>query len=401
MKKYIILTNSITNMGGGQMFAANKSIYLREHGWDVAIYFSNPKGDIFIPELKKYANNCISEFNYPIYYYSKKKRLKILTSITQGISLGDEVVIESHTYIFRYWGELLAKIVGGKHIIDDVEEVIPEPNIRELKYLEWKLKRMEVLNVDSEKSLMRYFGDKYNPKYLHFTHDYMVLAYCSNVTTSVDADLSKIPVADYTILSVGRLDKPYILPSVEEVIKFANKYKNYKINMLFVGGSTKGTADKLINDMCKDIPNIHIHHFGYLFPVPENIIDSSDVAFACSNSVLVSANRGIPTISIDVHDLQPIGIYGRTTNNHLLRSSEPVISISELLYQTLIKKIFNKEKKVIDDESELFNKVFGKQVEFISLSPKDGVSYNVESIFPCYMSIIGRVKRIALTMLKK
>ena len=44
MKKYIILTNSITNMGGGQMFAANKSLYLRERGWDVSIFFSNPKG---------------------------------------------------------------------------------------------------------------------------------------------------------------------------------------------------------------------------------------------------------------------------------------------------------------------------------------------------------------------
>ena len=395
MKKYIILTNSITNMGGGQMFAANKSIYLRDHGWNVSIFFSNPQGNIFIPELQRYKENCVSELNYPFYFFSKKKRTKVLSKIIKEISKDDEVVIETHTYVSRYWGELIAKAVGGKHIIDDLGEILPELNKNELDYLEWKLKRKEILNVDSEKSLQRYLNSKYTPDYLRYIHNYMVMAYCSNVTTSVKADLSQIPVSDFTILSVGRLDKPYILPSVQEVIKFAKYYTNYRFNLLFVGGSTKGDADKKILELCKNIPNLHVHNFGYIFPVPENIIDSADAAFASSNSVLVSANRGVPTISIDVHDMQPIGIYGKTTNSHLLRNSEPIVPIYELLKQILVDKIYLKENKCNDGEKDTFNKVFGKQTEFLTLSPYDGLTYDIDSLFPWYSSVFSRIKLLA------
>lgn len=382
------------------MFVANKSLYLREHGWNVSIFFSNPKGDIFIPELKKYAENCISELELPFYYFSRKKRLKTLSKITMDISKFDEVVVESHTYVTRYWGELIARFVGGKHIIADLGEILPEPTAKEFDFLEWKLKRKEILNVNSEKSLRRYFKTKYKADLLIYSHDYMSLAYCSNVTTSTKADLGQLPQADFTILSVGRLDKPYILPSVKEIVTFANKYDEYKINLLFVGGSTSGRADKLIDDMCKSVSNLHIHHFGYIFPVPENIIDSSDVAFACSNSVLVSANRGVPTISIDVNDLQPIGIYGKTTNSHLVRSTEPIISISELLKQTLIEQTFVKENVENNEDKELFNKVFEKQQEYLSILSNDGLTYDVESLFPWYESLICKIKRVAHDILK-
>ena len=151
--------------------------------------------------------------------------------------------------------------------------------------------------------------------------------------------------------------------------------------------------------MCKDIQNLHVHHFGYIFPVPENIIDCSDVAFACSNSVLVSADRGIPTISIDIHDLQPLGIYGETTNSHLLRSNEPIVSVYELIKQTLIEKRFIKKPKDNNEDQELFDRVFSKQVEFLSLSPNDGVSYDIDSIVPCYKKLVCRMKRNVCKML--
>lgn len=401
MRKYIILTNSITNMGGGQMFAANKSIYFREHGWDVSIYFSNPKGDIFIPELKRYGGNLIPEIGIPFNCLSKKERNNVILKIKNDVSSASEVVIESHTHVCRYWGEYIAKSLNCKHIIDDLGENLPELNDKQVEYLEWKLKRREILNVNSEKSLRRYFGSKYKNEYLSYIHDYMVLAYCSNVTTNIDADLSQIPKADYTILSIGRLDKPYILPSVKEIIAFAKEYKDNSFNLLFVGGSTKGITDKLIHNICKDIPNLHVHHFGYVFPVPENIIDSSDIAFASSNSVLVSADRGVPTISIDVHDMLPIGIYGKTTNSHFSRGLEPTVSFKELLRQVLKEKRFVKEKKDNAEEKKLFNTVFEKQTAFLSISPNDGVSYDVEKLFPLHINIIGRIKLFVLKLIRK
>lgn len=65
-------------------------------------------------------------------------------------------------------------------------------------------------------------------------------------------------------------------------------------------------------------------------------IKLADVAVASSGSVLVASEEGVPTISIDVNDSKPIGIYGLTTNNFINRSeNEPQLNLVELLEQVL------------------------------------------------------------------
>lgn len=390
MKKYLILTPSISNMGGSEMFTANKSKYLREHGWGVNVFYFNTRGEVMIPELEKYKGNCIPELLLRIEHFTKIYRNKIISRIIEGINDDDQVVIESHLFNLGIWGELIAQRIGAKNILNFMEENIGEVSKNEADFMEWKLKRWEILNA-SDKSFHRYFNSRYKEEYKQYTHNFMRV-YCSNVTTNKEVDVSFISPADYTILSIGRLDKPYILPSIKEVITFAKENAVKTINLIVVGGSPDGNSEKKIDIFCNPIDNLRVYQFGYMFPVPSNIIQLADVAFSSANSISVSANQGIPTVGIDIHDTLPLGVYGKTTQNKFSRDDEPVIALSQWLHQILVDKKYVKESPILEDDKES-NEVFGKQIDFLSLSPSDRRTYDVENMYSLPTYILFNIKR--------
>jgi hypothetical protein len=72
----------------------------------------------------------------------------------------------------------------------------------------------------------------------------------------------------------------------------------------------------MIPEKYKQLSNTNIYMMGYTFPVPETILEKSDVGIASANSVLVTANKNVPTICIDMNDYYAIGVYGYTTKNY-------------------------------------------------------------------------------------
>ena len=96
-----------------------------------------------------------------------------------------------------------------------MEENINQLTKKEAAFVEYKMKRWEILNA-SVKSFHRYFNNLYKEEYANYVHKYM-RAYCSNVVdenTSFQDDVRK---ADFNIMSVGRLDKPYVHYMLQEV----------------------------------------------------------------------------------------------------------------------------------------------------------------------------------------
>lgn len=392
MKKYIILTPSITNMGGSEMFTYNKYKYLSSHGWDVNVFYFNQSGDILLRELERFKDNCIPDLIYSISYFSRKGQEKILNRLSDGVTQADEVVVESHLYSLSLWGELLAKKIKAKSIMNCMEENIGQISEEEVNFVEYKMRRYEILNA-TPKSMHRYYGKYYQDSYLDYTHTYM-RALCSNVVThSIDYNLT-VPDSDYNILSIGRLDKPYVIPTFMEVSKFVQQHPEKRFNLLFIGGDPKGDADSRIKGLFSNANNVTLLFLGYMFPVPANIIDINDVSIASSNSVLVSNNEGIPTIVIETQDYLPIGIYGRTTENKFSRDNEPPVSVVELLEDILIYGKYPKKEPLENNEAVEIDEVFGKQVEFLSLSPSDGAAYPVSRLYPWKKKLVDRGKRV-------
>lgn len=389
-KKYIILTPGIANMGGSEMFTYNKWKYLTSHGWDVDIFFFN-KGEHFcLKELEKYKNNCIPDLIYGISFLSSRRKKDILDRILSNVTQNDEIVVESHLYSLTLWGEMIVERMGGRSIVNCMEENIDQISLAEAEFMEFKLKRHEILNA-SVKSLHRYFGQCYKDEYEKYTHSYM-RAYCSNVVTrTVKAEI-EIKKADFNILSIGRLEKPYVLPTFAEVRKFVDLHHDKFFNIIVIGGDPKGDVEGKIRTVFNGVKNVYFLFLGYMFPVPSNLIEINNVAIASANSVLVPSNEGVPTIAIDIHDNLPIGIYGRTTNNKFSRDSEPATSIVELLDDVLIKGLYPKSNPILRNEKAEMEEVFGKQLDFLKLSSSDGTAYPVEELYSVWRVLYDRTK---------
>ena len=167
--------------------------------------------------------------------------------------------------------------------------------------------------------------------------------------------------------------------------------------MIF-GGSPDGSVEKQIDDVFSNYVNVNIVQYGYIFPIPANLIQQADVAMATSNSVLVSANLGIPTIAYSIHDFMPLGVYGFTTNNKILRDDEPIIKTEILLDEILNQHKYKKDLSHIVPQQSL-DEVFKPQIDFLDKSPNDHDAYNVMKIHSLLERLVANSKRIFLNII--
>jgi len=389
MNRYIILTPALGNMGGSQMYTANKCIYLENHGWEVNVfyYLDFP---IKIKSLEKHKSNLIPDLSYGFYFIPSKRRREILNRIKAFVRKDDNVIVETHLLSLANWGELVAEEVGGRHIINFLEEGVPVFNDRQSAFFEFKLKNWEFINAH-EMNLHRVFKEHFKEDFLQYEHriDFM----CTNVVDESDDTHYDFKVSDYTILSIGRLDKPYVVTMVEEIKKFVSEFSQQTFNLIFVGGSNSGEEENRIPAVFHEFGNVNVYMLGFTFPVPLSIIQSADVGIASSNSILVTADLGIPTIAVDMYDYNAIGVYGYTTQNKFLRTDEPVIPISTLLKDVLLADMYPKSEQSSASYSDAMEKEFEKELAFLKKSSgNDKVYYNVDAIYSRKKHLFSHLK---------
>jgi len=389
MKKYIILTPTLGNMGGAQMYAANKCTYLENHGWEVNVFYYQDF-PIKIKSLEKHKSNLIPDFSYGFYFIPPKRRRKILDQIKACVTNDDNVIVETHLLSLAYWGELVAEQVCGLHIINFLEEEVPVFNDRQLAFFEFKLKNWEFMNAQ-EMSLRRVFKKKFKKEFLQFEHQIVFM--CTNVVDESDDTQYNFKVSDYSILSIGRLDKPYVITLVEELKRFVEEYSQNTFNLIFVGGSNSGKEEILIPKKFQKNDNVTVYMLGYTFPVPLSIIRKADVGIASSNSILITADQGIPTIAVDMYDYNSLGVYGHTTWNKFLRTDELVTPVSALLKDVLIEKMYPKREPSLASYTDAMEIEFEKELAFLKKSSgNEKIYFDVDAIYSRKKHLISHLK---------
>lgn len=392
MKRFIVLTTTIRNMGGAQMYAANKLQFFEHLGWKPEIYFHN-EGPVKIGYFKQFEGNLIPELLRPFIEFSKKEKERIAERILGEVKETDEILFECHTPDLAYWGEYLAKKANGKNTIYLLEEAFPKFRKREVDFYEFKYDRKELLN-SVEESLRRIFHSRYNSEMQNSDSQYQIRAYCENVIDYTPIALpSEVKEADYSIISIGRLDKPYIKPMLDEILKFAGTHKDKTFNFIVVGGDWENKMNEYIKELFGEMKNVRLFLLGYIFPIPYDWVKVSDVSIASSNSILVSANEGVPTIGIDIHDYQPIGVYKHTTNNLWARENEPQIPLSEWLEEVLIKGKYPKKLEEHNMADELAEHL-KPHLDKLNDSAKSKEYYDVEKMYSVGEKIIYDLKKI-------
>lgn len=394
-KKYIIFTSGISDMGGAEMFTSNKIEFLKQTGWDVDVYFYRRINHIMIQNLEHFRHNRIPKLYYPPIAFTNKEVKEVVKQIAYKSDTYTEVVIETQLLTLSYWGELLAEYIGAKHIVNIMEEHISTRDINDLKFLERKLKRNEILNMVNRNVLKRYFGSYVKLDYEKYIHDYFVSPVCSNVTINKDIDLSYIRKADYTIISLGRLDKPYIIPMFIALKEYFIKHPYISYNLLVIGGSPQGDAEESINKLFLDCSNATVYHHGYLYPIPSNLIKRADIGIAMANSVDVLTNEGIPTINIDINDLNPIGYYKITTNNKFNRNESDGNNNLDHFLDIGLNSSFVFDVQLMHTEQDS-TAIFTRQIDFLKLNQTKEYCFHLED-YPLILKLKARLSRVLHT----
>jgi hypothetical protein len=322
-------------MGGGQNYIKNKKEFLEQNGYKVLILSKN-YGKVLISEFLQYTKWINPIFNYYPGYFSNFDKLKYFKKIREYCGDSEEIIIESDCPELALWGELLAELLNAKHICYVRDE---KPILKNIfsDYFEFKLRRRELAGIHN-KTLAILFK---NIRVIKEEEKYTLIAAGTSVNIVKDFHVSlldNIPEADYNIGSIGRLNKPYVIPMCKELVLFAHSIPDKKINVLFIGGSFDGKTEKEIINIFGEISNINVIMLGYMRNIPNQFFEIIDIGIASAGSAGLFWRQEVITISIDGNDYMPIGVLGYSTQNRLFRTNEERIKLSALLKKVLFEQ---------------------------------------------------------------
>lgn len=307
MKKYIFFTRTICGIGGAEQYTYNKARYAAEQGYDVYI-FSGQKGEIMISEFRKHEQYIIPGLAYCPALFSKKEVQRILEDVVRmtGCDQSEECIIQSDAATRAVWAELLARRVKGTHLAFILQE---QHNYSDemRRFLRFKLMRKELAGITkhSVSQMLNDPGIEYAP---HMS----ISAFCNNVTADCEDTISSLldQSADYTIGSIGRLEKLCVLPIVNAVCEYAGRYPGQKCNLILIGGTEDQAQLSRIQEAASRAANVKLVITGLLYPIPESLLRNIDAFVSTAGSVRVSYNAERPTVMVHPDSGVPVGILG-------------------------------------------------------------------------------------------
>lgn len=339
-KYYIVLQPTIHAMGGEEMYTRNILLSARQQGY-IPIVFHSGIGDdiIYIDDLKPYGQNAFSEFRYEPCVISNKQKVQLLERIKSIlIDYDEDSIIESHEVLVAEWGEWIAKNLGIRHFAYMLLEHHTLSNQSLYDFFKFKYDRNELAGIVDATIPDMFKSFEKNVKGVSLP------AHCTNVYEDIPCPKEfQTKNADYTIGSIGRTNKQYVLPMVDSIVRFVSSHRDKTFNVLYVGGSMDKQSEEMVVSHLSSVPNVNLLFTGMIFPLSIEMIRQMDVCIASSGSCMASYNCGVPTISIDGNDSKAIGVFNETTKNFLFRSStEPPLEIEDLLENILIKKKYQR-----------------------------------------------------------
>lgn len=325
-KKFIFLFNTIGGSAGGQLYLSAKVDWLKSEGWDVDVFYFD-KVPVVLDNLKKFENNYIKNLEFRFSMMNGKEREETFRHIHLSDERYEEIVIESCTIEMALWGEYFASKCEGRHLCYLLNEPYPRQineSIRE--FLRFKLNQNLLYGI-TPKNIPALIPEASGEKTT-------LIAYgCVREASDIELPdiIKNFSNDNFTILSIGRLEKPYIRHLFEEVSKFA-KQLNEEVNLIIVGSTKQQQLLKALHNVTDEAQNLRSLYVGELFPLPRKLFEISDVFVGCAGSAKMSFREGLPTLVIDGNDYEGIGILGETTENSLFRNDkEPPLNIPELL----------------------------------------------------------------------
>ena len=384
MKKYVFLTFAVAGIGGTQIFVRNKLLFLRRQGYQVTVITTEPGRyeDICVEELRPHFGFITPELIKNPYLYGRKSREDILSRLSHHIDPqnGDEITIESNFIAVTLWGELLARKLHARHCIFLIQEDYRLPFPKWLRFFAFKYRRGE-LAANTPHALSKLFKGFLD---IPAGKNGALTAYCSNVVEACDSRFTPmIDGADFYIGSIGRLNKPFVLPMIGDVVEYAGRHPDKRFLLVLFGGSPESSDVDAVTEKCAASPNLHLVVTGPIFPVPKHLIEKMDVFISSAGAAATSADLGRPTIVIDAHDFEPIGVLHHTTEEMVHRDPAlPHPSTGALLDEILVGKKYPPQASRLQDEPAVMERCFQEHMTYFGQADAELKYYPVWKVAP-------------------
>lgn len=361
--KYIMLINSIVNVGGGQKYCSNKVTEIKKRRYRVVV-ISTFEGEVLLEPLKEFEKNIMIELRYPPRYFSKEKKRKIIQKIERITGKIDkETIIDCSMTSLAEWGELLAQRHKCKNVcffIDEKSNLTRET----AKFFEFKLNRSELFGSSAQ--IIPQMFNHY--KKIEAREEYAFMPYCINVVEDVNCELAKkiATEASLNIAFFGRLDKPYMLKAMKQLCPFLTRYSDMTFNVVLIGGAESDYKEKQLMNLYNDFNNVELYTTGFLNPVPRDLLKSLDVCIAAAGCAMVADDEDVPTICVDVLTGKPIGIVSYTVNRYagdLRYGNNKNVTLVSLLEDILFYNYCKRNSPKYKLENNNFEKVMQKEID--------------------------------------
>lgn len=368
MNKYILLSRSIGDIGGGQIYARNKINYMKKNNYVANLVFAH-RNEIIIEDLKEYSNNYIQEFSICPTLLSKNKIKKTVEKFLEIVGIIDKnTIIEANSILLGLWAEIIAKEFNCLSYLYIISETA---DTKYKNFLEFKRSRKEIVGIKDE-----IYEKIFNSLPKTDRYDFYLPVVCSNVTENCkNKKLDSVELQDFNIASIGRLGKSYVPTLISEVVNFARANPNTNITFVIVGDVPDKSIKKDIINRLDSVINVKYYLVGSVYPIPIEFIKKMDVFVSAAGSANISARLGKPTISIDVNDFYSIGILNYNTTNIVFRKNEKKVKISDelsFLYKdNYYKKIKLKPHNVIIDNVDNIDQAFKEHLDYIEQIKKN------------------------------
>lgn len=381
MKNYIFLNTTIANIGGAELYISHKCDHLKELGYNVYV-FTFERGNVVINNLKVYEKYVLPELKILFRRSNAMIRRKVL-NVFRNLNLDGETIIESNIDNLNVWGEYIAKEIDAYHIC----YLLPENNTareKERDFYRYKYEQHVLFGITphSIKDMMKDGQD--------YPNSFLPAVGCTADTIDYDSqyEIKGWQDPDYTILTLGRLNKPYIPSMLNSVCDFACEHKDKMVNLLIIGGYMSSDIEKKLIKIQNAAHNLKIYNLGEMSPIPQSLFAIADVAIAVAGCAYVCHGQGLPVITVDANDYKGIGLFKQTTINNTFRREECIVEVKDLLADVLVYKTFTKHKTNVPYTSKQID--YSKHDELLSIPSNIkyfDVSHKADSIVALMVKI--------------
>ena len=368
---YLLITPSIANLGGAQLYILRRAKYLSENGYAVKIIVSthNPQNFILENQFERIPVLFLKDLQKPFSLYSIKKLDRIIQNVKSFLSDVESGIIETSSLETAVWGELFAKTINWKHII----YLLADPKISQYifypgyHFFEYKLNKRELYGT-AEQTLPLIFGkpvEKDKNLFVNVPFDTGELAELS-VPPGAIRNIGK---NSFVIGTICRLEKTYLKPFIDSCIYFAEKHKKKSITLIVAGGSEKPKLFNQLKDLYSNrslnISNLIILFPGYIKVLGKDFFNALDVFVGMGTASINAISQSCATLNIDPITNQCSGIFGIDINNFGYPQNGIIFKIEDKLEELMLDPEIMEASKL--KGLELFLKEYSVESSFKKL----------------------------------